>query len=48
MIENSVVIYQSGTFFFKIHIKMMRGRFKELYLIDTVPGELWTEDRDIV
>ena len=27
---------------------MMRGRFKVLYLIDTVPDELWTEVRDTV
>ena len=26
----------------------MRNRFKGLDLIDTVPDELWTEDRDIV
>ena len=26
----------------------MRYRFKGLYLIDRVPGELWTEVRDIV
>ena len=26
----------------------MRNRFKGLHLIDRVPGELWTEVRDIV
>ena len=26
----------------------VRNRFKELYLIDRVPDELWTEVRDIV
>ena len=26
----------------------VRNRFKGLHLIDTVPDELWNEDRDIV